>query len=369
MQSNFKRIDDIINRIEIGKRLESDEIKCLLAVREPMLMAKLFAAARHMREQFFGNRVFLYGFVYFSTFCKNDCRFCHFRKSNSHISRYRKTIEEVIGISLQLEAAGVHLIDLTMGEDPMYMDLQMGAHDHLVQMVRMVKDSTRLPVMVSPGVVNESCLSAIVDAGADWYACYQETHSIDLYNRLRFGQEFQERLQSKILAKMHGMLIEEGIMTGVGESLDDLTHSIERMRQLDADQVRVMTFVPQGNTPMSGMKYQGRTQELVTLAVLRSVFPDRLIPASLDIDGLDGLKDRLNAGANVITSLVEPSTGLAGVANHALDIDNARRTPEAVMPVVYACGLKKATRSEYTEWLSMRRRITCSSQEPYCTAV
>jgi methylornithine synthase len=141
------------------------------------------------------------------------------------------------------------------------------------------------------------------------------------------------------------------------------------MRQLDADQVRVMTFIPQKNTPMSGIRYQGREQELVTLAVLRLAFPDRLIPASLDIDGLDGLKDRLDAGANVITSVVEPGNGLAGVANHTLDIDNARRTPDAAMPIIKACGLRKATQNEFDEWLCERKRVATGPPASCRTAV
>ena len=87
---------------------------------------------------------------------------------------------------------------------------------------------------------------------------------------------------------------------------------------------------------------------------MRLLFPDRLIPASLDIVGLGGLKERLNAGANVITSLVPPGEGLAGVAQSSLDIDDARRTVDSVEPILMACGLAKATKAEYRRWIKDR---------------
>lgn len=47
---------------------------------------------------------------------------------------------------------------------------------------------------------------------------------------------------------------------------------------------------------------------------MRLLFPDKLIPASLDVDGISGLELRLMAGANVVTSIIPPNEGLAGVA-------------------------------------------------------
>lgn len=362
MTASFNTIEGILHRLESEIAPGPEDIRCLLAIEDSVQKEKLFAVARNRREHFFGNRIFLYGFIYFSTYCKNDCRFCHYRRTNHEILRYRKTEEEIVEISHRLKDAGIHLIDLTMGEDPQYEEASPDGGDGLIRLVSLVKSTTGLPIMVSPGVVQDWRLAALASAGADWYACYQETHSRRLYDRLRTGQNFFARLQSKTKAKEHGMLIEEGIMTGVGETLEDRVQSIEMMRQLDADQIRVMTFVPQVNTPMSLISYQGREQELVILAVLRLVFPERLIPASLDIDGLDGLKDRLDAGANVITSMVEPSKGLAGVANHSLDIENARRTPDAVTPILHACGLEKATQQQYAEWLVWRKRMAFGDQ-------
>ena len=53
-----------------------------------------------------------------------------------------------------LKGAGFHMIDLTMGEDPYYYD----DPDRFVELVRTVKEELGLPIMISPGVMDDSTL-------------------------------------------------------------------------------------------------------------------------------------------------------------------------------------------------------------------
>jgi len=316
----------------------------------------LFKTARAVRERHFGNRLFLYGFVYISTFCRNDCSFCYYRRSNNLPVRYRKTPEEIIEISCRLAHSGVHLIDLTMGEDPdLYCHGPRGFAE-LAELVARVRSTTGLPVMVSPGAVPDEVLKTLVEAGATWYACYQETHNPALFRKLRIGQSFRERMRKKTIARSHGLLIEEGVLCGVGETEADLHLSIETMRAIDADQVRAMTLVPQNGTPLGRCASITCQRELMTIAIMRLVFPNRLIPASLDVNGLAGLRERLLAGANVVSSIVPPGKGLAGVARSTLDIDTARRTCESVQQVLSDLGLQAASMAEYLAWLKERQQ-------------
>ncbi|ACN13176.1 conserved hypothetical protein [Desulforapulum autotrophicum HRM2] len=55
----------------------------------------------------------MYGFLYFSNYCRNNCNFCQYRKSNHKLVRYRKTQPEITAAAQEMAAAGVHLIDLT----------------------------------------------------------------------------------------------------------------------------------------------------------------------------------------------------------------------------------------------------------------
>jgi methylornithine synthase len=349
-------IVEILNHLSNGICVEKSEIKYLLGLSDPYDISLIFKAARNARARHFGSKIFLYGFLYFSTFCRNDCRFCQYRQSNKKISRYRKTQTQIITAAMEMADAGVHLIDLTMGEDPELYSSDEFGFEQFIDMIKTVQNETELPVMISPGTLPDKILEELAHVGVTWYALYQETHNKVLYKELRHGQMFKKRLAKKQLAKNLGMLIEEGILTGVGETLDDLADSIIWMRDFCVDQARIMTFIPQTDTPMAKTIPQDNLMELIIIAVMRLILPDRLIPASLDVGGLDGLKARLNAGANVVTSIVPPQKGLAGVANHSLDIENSRRTLAHILPILKTCGLTPATVEEYRTWTADRQK-------------
>jgi methylornithine synthase len=356
MTISTAHLKKILSGVQQGRRLDPADIIHLLRLETEEDQALLFETARNIRKANFGNKIFTYGFAYTSTFCRNDCTFCYFRRSNEQPQRYRKKTHEVLDVARHLAKQGVNLIDLTMGEDPRLHQTQNKDLDGLIHLVKEIKTVTDLPIMVSPGVVPDQTLEMLAAAGVTWYACYQETHNQRLFGTLRMKQGFEERLQKKRLARKLGLLIEEGILCGVGESSSDIAHSIQVMHDLDADQVRVMKFVPQPGTPMAKHPEETALRECLVSAVLRLSFPDRLIPASLDVDGLSGLKLRLNAGANVITSLVPPDYGLSGVAHAELDIENANRTMTEVRPVLAECHLAAASNEDYLDWIQTRQK-------------
>ena len=308
---------------------------------------ELFARARKAREEHFGNKIFMYGFVYFTTWCRNDCTFCYYRKSNK-IERYRKNKEEVFRLSKELADSGVHLIDLTMGEDLQYHGEDF---DSVVDIIKQIKNELGLPVMISPGVVSDRLVDKFAAADTDWYALYQETHNRELFETLRINQSYDERMHAKLYAKEKGMLIEEGLMAGIGESFEDIADSLIKMGEIGASQVRVMSFVPQEGSPMENVETPDRMIELKIIALMRIMYPWALIPTSLDVDGIAGLEARLNAGGNVVTSIIPPRTGLAGVAQNSMDVDDGGRTVEEVKKILEAMDLDAATAEEYRRYI------------------
>jgi len=355
----MSRIDDILDRALAGRSLAADDLRCLLACSDQPGLDAVFAAARELRRRHFGNKAFLYGFVYFSTYCQNDCAFCYYRCSNGLPPRYRKGSDEVVQTSQHLAASGVHLIDLTMGEDAAL----LGDPQALPGLVRRVRQATGLPVMASPGVLDAAALGRLAQAGASWYALYQETYAASLFARLRLGQSFQARIAAKRQAASAGLLLEEGLLAGVGESVDDLVESLQAMQRLNPSQVRAMTYIPQAGTTAPAAEGDAFVREQLLIAVLRLLFPDRLIPASLDVEGLSGLAARLDAGANVVTSIIPPRSGLAGVAHATLDVEEGNRTVAEVLPVLAACGMQAASAQEYKSWLADERQRQRAARE------
>lgn len=361
------QLDNILAKA-FENSLTKDDLLVLITPANQSERDKIQAAAQKMRQLYTGDKIFTSGFIYFSTWCRNDCHFCAYRISSKEAHRYRKTPDEVLAAAKLLAAQGVNNIDLTLGEDPA-ID-QSGFSDKLAELICEVKKTTGLPVMISPGVVKPHILEKFKKAGADWYACYQETYNQDLFARLRRGQSFEARLEVKKQALKAGLLVEEGLLCGVGETPNDLAESICRMKELGAQQVRAMGFVPpaestappQEKSNLSGDQSEpkwvpapppgvAQTQEVDMIAALRLALPGCLIPASLDVEGLVGLKPRLKAGANLITSLVPADLNLSGVAQANLDINNQARSVEGVRPLVTDCGLRLASPAEYQAWV------------------
>ena len=312
MSHSLSMVNSILAKASDGRELCRTEIKMLMNAKDEVAISKTLETARLIRKEHFGNKIFIYGFVYLSNFCRNDCVFCYHKRSNKHCKRYRLSLSEIIEYSKTLESMGVHLVDLTMGEDPKI--LSENCH-FLIQLVKKVRSETDLRIMASPGVVDTKVLRMLEEAGADWYALYQETYNRRLFSILRPKQDFDRRKCAKIVARDHDLLVEDGILVGVGENNDDRIESLLSMKKLGAEQVRAMSFVPQAGTRMEFQSSPPLLDELKMIAMLRIICQDRLIPASLDIDGVKGLQLRLMAGANVITSIIPDDSSLVGVAD------------------------------------------------------
>src|SRR5665648_375517 len=93
-------------------------------------------------------------------------------------------------------------------------------------------------------------------------------------------------------ARRAGLLVEDGILTGIGDTEADRARSIAAMREAAWEQVRVMTFVPQAGTPLAGVRPAER------------------------------------------------------------DIDEGRRTVAGVLPHLARLGLRPATVADYRTWLA-----------------
>ena len=194
-----RRLNDILDRAIHGFSPSRDDTLQLLSLKDSASIQLVMSAARKVCRLHFANQLFLYGFIYLSTYCRNHCTFCFYRKTNKQSPRYRKSLNEVIEIACELANSGVHLVDLTLGEDPMIHD--SGNFHILIEMIEQVKKNTGLPVMISPGVVPEEILHQLAAIKTDWYALYQETHNPVLFKKLRTGQRFKYRNDTRNAAR------------------------------------------------------------------------------------------------------------------------------------------------------------------------
>ena len=116
-----------------------------------------------------------------------------------------------------------------------------------------------------------------------------------------------------------------------------------------------MRYVPHPATLPTADESEGHEQELNAIAVMRLCMPDRLIPASLDVDGLRGMAVRLAAGANVVTSIIPSGFGLSGVASER-DIATTLRDVAAVRSSLESLGYAVADQDAYRIWTEERKQ-------------
>ena len=135
MTSNNTKLDTILSKAKDHQFLSETEITFLLGLTAPGDINALFETARSLRNTFFDDKIFLYGFVYISTYCRNNCRFCFYRNANADSLRYRKSTPDILDAACQLAETGVHLIDLTMGEDPHFFHRGKQGFDELAELV------------------------------------------------------------------------------------------------------------------------------------------------------------------------------------------------------------------------------------------
>ena len=98
-----------------GKDISREEIAYLLKTtgREYDILRDY---ARKVRKKYVGDVVHLRGLIEFSNICICDCRYCGIRKSNSHVSRYMMSKEEILAAAEFSWKAGFGSVVLQSGE-------------------------------------------------------------------------------------------------------------------------------------------------------------------------------------------------------------------------------------------------------------
>lgn len=137
-----------------------------------------------------------------------------------------------------------------------------------------------------------------------------------------------------------------------------IIESINEMKKHILDQVRVMTFEPQKGTLLESKTHKSELMELKTISLLRLLFPNLLIPASLDINGIDGMKKRIFAGANVVTSIIEKNKCLEGVVNFDRNINYSERNRDidTVIKELSKINIIPASMEDFEKYIYERRK-------------
>ncbi len=119
-RSDAGRVRAIIAKSLAKQALTVEETAALLAADAPDLVEEIFAAARQLKRDVYGNRIVLFAPLYIGNDCVNDCLYCAFRHSNREEVRRTLTFDELRRQVESLENRGHKRLILVFGEHPRY---------------------------------------------------------------------------------------------------------------------------------------------------------------------------------------------------------------------------------------------------------
>lgn len=298
---------DLIQKLNREKGLSKEEWVFLIENRTDDVAEELFALARSIQREQFGNKIYTRGLIEFTNYCKNDCYYCGIRRSNSRAQRYRLTTEQIFDCCRTGYALGFRTFVLQGGEDGYFTD------ERMVEIISGIKGQyPDCAITLSLGERSYDSYRRMFEAGADRYLLRHETA-----DQVHYGKLHPPSLSAANRKKCLRNLKEIGYQTGTGfmvgspgQTAECLAKDMMFIRKLNPQMVGIGPFVPHHDTPFASEK--GGTVELTLylLGLLRVMLPNVLLPATTALGTIDpkGREQGILAGANVVMPNLSPTT-------------------------------------------------------------
>ena len=267
--------------------------------------ANLHKQAAAAAQSVYGNKIYRRGLIEFTNHCKCNCYYCGIRASNQQVERYRLTTPQILECCETGYQLNFRTFVLQGGEDPYFTD------DILVDIIKQIKHKyPDCAITMSIGERSRASYQGMKDAGADRYLLRHETANHAHYSSLHpQNMQLSTRQDCLQTLKEIGFQVGCGFMIGSpGQTLDHIIEDLEFITQLNPAMVGIGPFIPHHQTPM-GSEAQGSLElTLNTLAILRLLMPNLLMPATTALGTIHpkGREMGVLAGANVVMPNLSP---------------------------------------------------------------
>jgi 2-iminoacetate synthase len=115
--SDAGRVREVLAKARQIQGLEAEDVAVLMEIQDPGLTEEMFAAARFVKDEIYGNRLVLFAPLYISNLCKNECSYCAFRGGNTALKRRVLTQTEIAAEVKILIDQGHKRLLLVSGEE------------------------------------------------------------------------------------------------------------------------------------------------------------------------------------------------------------------------------------------------------------
>ncbi|MBO4581000.1 MAG: [FeFe] hydrogenase H-cluster radical SAM maturase HydE [Bacteroidales bacterium] len=295
---------EIINSLVVNRNLPEKDMKMLLTC-DSSADAYLYEQAQKVRQQYYGNDIYIRGLIEMSNYCKNNCYYCGIRAGNQEVSRYRLSAEEILSCCGQGYQLGFRTFVLQGGEDMYYTDAIM------VDIISAIRSKyPDCAITLSLGERSYETYKAYFDAGADRYLLRHETADFYHYSQLHPDTLSAENRQRCLYdLKRIGYQVGTGFMVGSPyQTPEHLVKDLNFIARLQPQMVGIGPFIPHHQTPFADFPQGSVALTLRLIAILRLMLPAVLLPATTALGTLDpqGREKGILAGANVIMPNLSP---------------------------------------------------------------
>ena len=296
--------------------------------------AALHERARAVTREFFGRAVFVRGVIEVSNFCRQNCAYCGMRRDNRTLARYRARHEQLAELLVNHRPSSITDVNIQAGEDP------VAVREVVLPLIRTLRRETTLGISVCLGSLTPGLYDELRSAGAGIYIIKFEVSDAPSYERLEAPGTLAERLQNIRHLAHAGWQVSSGFIGGLpGQTVQDLVASLHLANELPLRGCSVSPFVAGEDAPLRGGPPSNANWTLNTMAALRLMRPDWVIPAvsALNLATHDGYRRGLAAGANLTTINLTP----AGLREDYIIYKRERfiMTEERVLSAIAAEGL------------------------------
>jgi len=176
------RVRGVLGKAREMKGLEAADVATLMEVQDPQLIEEIFAAARTVKNEIYGNRLVMFAPLYVSNLCNNECNYCAFRVNNTELVRRVLNQEEIAQETRILINQGHKRLLLVAGESYPKED----GFDYILKSIDTIYQTRcgqgeirRVNVNIAPLTV--AGFTQLKDAKIGTYQLFQETYHRETY--------------------------------------------------------------------------------------------------------------------------------------------------------------------------------------------
>ena len=183
-RSSPARVREVIAKSRQLEGLDADDVAVLMEISDSTLLEEMFAAARFVKDEIYGNRLVIFAPLYVANLCKNECSYCAFRAGNTELKRRTLTQDEIAADVKVLIDQGHKRLLLVSGEEypKEGFNYILKAIDTIYATKSGRGEIRRVNVNIAPLTVDQ--FKQLKEAGIGTYQLFQETYHRETYAKV-----------------------------------------------------------------------------------------------------------------------------------------------------------------------------------------